>query len=105
MRTVVSHLVQQGIHRVGDHLALCSPSHSVVGVWPSAVFGLQPVYDAAGDKGAGAVALQQGDQLVYQRIEQLLMAIVAGQPSSIMALVCVRSTLSIALCTARRSRR
>ncbi|SSM31593.1 Uncharacterised protein [Klebsiella pneumoniae] len=43
------------------------------------MFGLQPVYDAAGDKGAGAVALQQGNQLVYQRIEQLLMAIVAGQ--------------------------
>ena len=42
------------------------------------MLGLQPAHDAASDKGAGVVPLQQGDKLAYQRIQQLLVAIVAG---------------------------
>ena len=43
------------------------------------MLGLQPVHDAAGNKRPRAVALEQGDQLANQRIEQLLVAVIARQ--------------------------
>ena len=79
MAAILGDFVEQRIHRVGHHVgAVFAQPFGGQNFGLQRMLGLQPVDNAAGNKRARTVALQQRNELGNERVQQLLMAIVAG---------------------------
>ena len=79
MRTIAADIIKQRIHRVRNQLrAMFAQPFSGQNFGFQWMLALQPANNLLGDKLARFIALEKGDQLCDQRIEQHLMTIVFG---------------------------